>query len=346
MIVGFVPLDELPLAVLHLHDLCNQRCPYCVAETSSRRGFGRIAEAAARQAIVRFFADHGPYQIMLNGGEPLITPNLFDMLEALAAQGHLITLQSNLKAGVERFMRAVRPEQTGYIMTAFHSVVLHRLSPYLGVVSELKARGYPVVVKLVLDDAMLAALPRVHGAFTENAVGVFLTPRIHFPQDGRVYPQAYNAAQWREIAPRMTMAASWLFFAGGWRSRGRICGAGQVLFYAWAGSGRISGCAHNFPRDLGDLYANKLDPPREMPKCGLDQCICDFHTYVGVTPGLDDSARFRALLAGPCKPVSFGDYLAFVEQAGIAPFVDLVPVIAEAGLWDAEAAPALHTFSQ
>ena len=328
--------------ILHLHDVYNQRCPDCVVETSSRGGFGRIADAEARQAIVRFFASRGPYQILLTGGEPLITPGLFEMIEALVAQGHLLGLQSNLRVGAERFMRAVPPDRTSYIMTTYHSVMLSRLSAHLDVVSEMKARGYPVIVKLVLDEPMLAEFSRVCDGFTERGVGVFLSPRLHSAEDGGVYPRTYGAAQWREIAPRVTMVSSWLFFAGGWHSRGRPCGAGQVLLYAWATGGRISGCSHSFPRQLGDLYENSFDPLQEMPRCGLDRCICDLHTYVGVTPGLDDSARFGQLLSGSSDPVPFPDYLAFVERAGITPFMDLRPVMTEAGLWDDEAASALH----
>jgi hypothetical protein len=338
VIVGFVPLDETPLVILHLHEVCNQRCPYCFVERGADPGFGKIGEPQWREALVRFFADRGPFQILLTGGEPLITPGLSEMIGTLAAQGHRIGLQSNLRVGAELFMQAVAPEQTSYIVTTFHSVALDRLRSYLRVVKEMKSRGYPIVVKLLLDEVMLEEFPRVGDAFAQEGIGVFLAPRVFFPRGEDAYPQAYSAAQWARIAPRMTLAASWLYFAGGWRSRGRPCPAGQRIFHARATRGTIHGCAHSFPLDLGDLYANVLTPLHEMVACGLDQCVCDFHTYVGLTPGVDDSARFRQLLSGPGEPVPFAEYLAFIERADITPLMDLRPVIAEAGAWDGEAA--------
>ena len=87
--------------------------------------------------------------------------------------------------------------------------------------------------------------------------------------------------------------------------------------------GSVNGCAHGFPRGLGDVYRNVFTSCAERVKCGLDLCICDFHYYTGVIPGLDDSRQFDELLRGRMRNVSLDEYLAWIDRTGIRPVKDL-----------------------
>jgi hypothetical protein len=279
--------------------------------------------------IMKFFHEYGPFNILFTGGEPLITPGISDFFRFLVEKGHHISLQSNVKYGAELFSQAVPAERTGWILTTFHSVQLEKFDSYLQTVLNLKEKGYPIIVKLVLDDLMLPAFVSICGTLKENGIGTILSPIINFPERAEPFPKMYSVDQWAAIAPRITLRSSWLYFAGGWRSRGAKCQAGNRAFCMRPSNGQIDGCAHSYPKGLGNLYKNYFSPVKELASCGLDLCICDFNYYIGIIPGVDDSEKFNALLAGAMDAVPFSDYMKWIKQAGIEPLIDLQPIINE-----------------
>ncbi|WP_172793635.1 tetratricopeptide repeat protein [Candidatus Desulfofervidus auxilii] len=324
--------QTLPIAIFDVHGVCNQTCPYCVAKRS--KDFGPIVKPEPMKKIRSFFKEHGPFNIVFTGGEPLITPGIWDFFKFLVNEGHLISLQTNLKVGADLFSQAVSPEQTGWILTTFHSVELKRFECYLRNIRMLKKKGYPLVVKLILDDSMLKEFVSIYDTLKKNGIGVILSPLINFPPNSEPFPKQYTPEQWSLIAPRITLRSSWLYFAGGWRSRGALCYAGSKVFYfrPWAPRGRIDGCAHSFPRNIGSLYTNKFSPLKEPVRCGLDLCICDFNYYTGIIPKLDDSKHFKTLLSGKVQPVPFSAYFEYIKQADIYPLIDLQPIISKINL--------------
>ena len=105
-----------------LHLTCNQNCPYCVAGAVRGNDFGRIVDPRSVGRLKAFMHDYGPFNLILTGGEPLITPGFRELLEYLAAEGHLISLQSNLKADIGPIFEALPAERTGWILATLHSV--------------------------------------------------------------------------------------------------------------------------------------------------------------------------------------------------------------------------------
>ncbi len=322
-------LPSMPIAIFDIHLVCNQTCSYCVSGSSPTKDFGPIVDKDILKKIETFFKTHGPFNVLFTGGEPLITPGISSIFEMLIRHGHLVSLQSNLKRGAEPFMQVVPPERSGWILSTFHSVELKRFPTFLKHVMMLKEKGYPTITKLVLDDLMLTELETIYAALTENGIGVILSPLLYFPPNDLAFPKQYTSEEWALIAPRINLLSSWIFFAGGFKSRGTQCYAGSRIFYIRAFNGSIGGCGHSFPRDKGDLYANKLSPSRGPIRCGLEQCICDFHHYTGIIPKLDDSQQFNAFLRGQRESVPFSSYLAWIRQAGVEPMLDLRSVLGE-----------------
>lgn len=326
-------LDTRPICLLDVHRACNQTCSYCVSGSSPRSDFGAMGDNDRRNAIERFFATHGPFTVLLTGGEPLLTPGLFDFLDRLQSFGHDIAMQSNLKSNklVRQFAERVSPERCRYVMTTFHSVELKRWPQYLRNVVTLREAGHGVVVKLVLDRAMLSHFDALFDQLVDLNIGCLLSPLVEF-SDGDAVAIDYTPEQWHRLAPRMTTLSTWLYFASGLKSRGVQCRAGEAaLFPHVQDEGTVTGCAHSFPRNLGNLYDNELTKLSEPTACGLDRCICDYHTYSGLIPRLDDRDGFARLLTGDNAAVGFETYESWLADAGYEGHVDLRPLLEQAG---------------
>jgi hypothetical protein len=258
----------------------------------------------------------------------LITPGISSFFEALVSQGHKITLQSNLKARMDAFTDVVSPEDTSWILVSVHSVAIKDFEKILKKVTWLKERGYPVVVKFLLDDPMMTRFAEFHDELVKREIGTMCSPIINYPPGARAFPKTYSADEWSIIAPRITLRSSWLFFAGGWVSNGSPCYAGDRMFYLRAvGDGSIYGCSSGSPAGLGNLFTGELAAREGLSSCGLDSCICDFHYYTGIIPNLDDSGSFESLAIGQIENVPFDDYLDWVRD--VQPCVDLRPAIRE-----------------
>ena len=326
-------IRSMPVMRWNVHLACNQTCTYCVSGSSPQNDFGVISDEKAAWPRSTHSLREGPFNILfLPAGEPLITPGIFDMFRRLVSYGHRITLQTNLKVNAEKFADSVPPEKNGWITTTFHSVELNRFSRYLKNVLCLRDRGYPIAVKLLLDDILAPTFVRFYDELRANGLGVTLSPIALFPEDAEPHSRNYSLEEWRLIEPRMSMLSGWLFFAGGWRSKGHLCNAGSRIFTIRPHLGtRILGCGFDFPRGMGDINKT-ITPAAGTVRCGVNRCYCDTYQYGGITPGLDVSDDFERLLWGEQRHVSFEEYLNWLDRAGAKPWADLRPVMAELGI--------------
>jgi cyclic pyranopterin phosphate synthase len=80
------PLSELRLSII---DRCNYRCPYCMPaeQIDEQRDFLAPADrltAAEIERLVRSFVRLGVRKLRLTGGEPLLRPDLIELVQRLA----------------------------------------------------------------------------------------------------------------------------------------------------------------------------------------------------------------------------------------------------------------------
>lgn len=327
-------IQKLPLFIVDLHDLCNQNCVYCSSGSGPKGDFGPIAIPESRGKIANFFKSHGPFNVLFTGGEPLITPGILDFFQTLASHGHKVTVQSNLKQGAGHYADTISPEDTGWVLASLHSVALDRFDSFLEKASMLKEKGYRVAVKVMLDRHRFSEIIRAYDTLAENGHNVFFSPVINYPENQTAYPESYTDDEWLEIAPRMNMLSAWLFFAGGWRSRGSDCRAGSGMFITSIRPGTdaaVVGCNTGYPEKLGSLISGEFQPVDEEIICGSEYCLCDLFYYAGIIPGLDDSEAFYALLEGKSKHVSYASFKNWIEANGAETMVELPPSLSRSG---------------
>ena len=320
------PPRRPPVFLLDLHYVCNLSCSYCTTEAGPRQDFGPILDPSRRRTVLDFFNRNGPYNVVLSGGEPLITPGIFDLIGDLTAAGHLVSLQTNLRTGAEELIRRVAPDGAGWLLISIHSVALDSLPAMERRIMALRDAGFPMAVKLVLDEPMLPRFAPIFDRLADSGVGVMLSPIIDISDRYDLKVIGYAPPHGGEIESRMTLLSSWLFFAGGLSSAGMACLAGSRLFYGAFARDPIHGCSDSHPENLGAFTAERFDPQPGPIECRRRRCICDFHYYTGAVPAADDSEAFEELVRGRFRVVSRREFKDWVAARGLRPVIppDLV----------------------
>lgn len=111
------PLHDLRISVI---DRCNFRCPYCMPEHEYHKHYTFLKEKEwlsfnEIERLVRIFVELGVRKVRLTGGEPLLRPNLVDLIQrlskidkiedlAMTTNGSLLTKYAHdlKKAGLKR----------------------------------------------------------------------------------------------------------------------------------------------------------------------------------------------------------------------------------------------------
>ncbi|MBC7324312.1 MAG: radical SAM protein, partial [Moorella sp. (in: Bacteria)] len=86
--------DAGPVVVWNCTRKCNLHCRHCYAGAGSSGGEGEMDSQAARDFLDQLAAFHVPV-LLLSGGEPLLRPDVFDVMTAAVKKGLRVTLSSN-----------------------------------------------------------------------------------------------------------------------------------------------------------------------------------------------------------------------------------------------------------
>jgi cyclic pyranopterin phosphate synthase len=178
------PLHDLRISVM---DRCNFRCPYCMPETTYGEHFTFLGNDERLsfdeiERLSRLAVSLGVSKLRLTGGEPLLRPNLADLISrlrrlegvddlAMTTNGVLLARQANdlRKAGLDRITIS---------LDTLDPAIFHRLSGGRGALEDVmagieaaQASGFPKGIKLnaviqrgVNDDTALDLVERFRGS--------------------------------------------------------------------------------------------------------------------------------------------------------------------------------------
>jgi 7-carboxy-7-deazaguanine synthase len=83
---------------------CNLRCSYCDTVYAQKNNAGK--ELLLDEIIKEVQQHKGIKNITLTGGEPLLKPNINQLLESLASLGYLINIETNGSVALNTFLEA------------------------------------------------------------------------------------------------------------------------------------------------------------------------------------------------------------------------------------------------
>lgn len=87
----------------NMNDTCNYRCSYCTQRFMPDRT-GHITDAELEAHVAAFRGLPGTWEIKLSGGEPFQQPGIVEMVSALVAAGHLVSVQTNFSASERKLV--------------------------------------------------------------------------------------------------------------------------------------------------------------------------------------------------------------------------------------------------
>ncbi len=83
-----------PITVWNITRTCNLRCVHCYSDSNARRYSGELTWAEM-EAVVDDLAAYQVPSLLLSGGEPMIHPRFFDLVDRATAAGLKLTISTN-----------------------------------------------------------------------------------------------------------------------------------------------------------------------------------------------------------------------------------------------------------
>ena len=86
--------DRKPITVWNITRTCNLRCVHCYSDSNAMQYPGELSWKEM-QTVVQDLADYQIPSLLLSGGEPLIHPRFFDLVDVASAAGLKLTISTN-----------------------------------------------------------------------------------------------------------------------------------------------------------------------------------------------------------------------------------------------------------
>jgi radical SAM protein with 4Fe4S-binding SPASM domain len=87
-------IDRRPIVVFNITRTCNLRCIHCYSDSEAKAYEGELAPAEVRGVLDDLAAFRVP-AVLFSGGEPLIRPDIFDLIEYARGKGLHAVLSTN-----------------------------------------------------------------------------------------------------------------------------------------------------------------------------------------------------------------------------------------------------------
>lgn len=179
-----------------MHYNCNYNCAYCYAPKPQDIIFtnnpNNVAKYEKLENIIdswKYIYDkYGSSRIRLDGGEPSIYPNFFEIIKELS-KIHRLQMNTNLSFDVNKFCDNFNPEAIR-IDASLHCEYT-KLETFVEKLKILKQKGYKLTVSYVGYPEFLENIPLAKKTIESMDIKFFVHPYSGF-YEGRQYPQAYT----------------------------------------------------------------------------------------------------------------------------------------------------------
>lgn len=288
---------------------CNFTCDYCPIPEPLLKpksdAFKRFYDISYHDKILDFFCKlhdySGSWIICLTGGEPLLTPQLEYLSAGLIRIGHKIRYNTNLSIDLDRrdgWFEANPPEAIDVLMVSIHEESLDKLAKVVTRVRTLKARGYPIIVRMVCTRDRLNLVDDLENRFRGCDVTFAPLPEIEFrsadPTVGALpyrYSSEERAFLERHIKGHGEMAMLW----GGIDVTNRQCFARTRMFF---------------------MHSHSMESLAQISPCNLtsEKVLAHVDDFIGARPRRDITKLFAN---GPTKclrPIPRCDCPGLVEH--------------------------------
>lgn len=208
-----------PVVVWTVTRRCNLHCIHCYADSANRAYPGELATEEAR-VMIDDMAAFGVPVLLLSGGEPLLRPDLFDLVTRAHSRGIRTTLSTNGTLITEGVARRLREVGFGYVGISVDGLGPrndrfrgHRgaFDAALSGIRRCIAVGQRVGLRLTLTRQTIAALDGIFALVAREGIQRLCFYHLVYSGRGRqLVPEDLSAAETRDALSRIfAQALAW-----------------------------------------------------------------------------------------------------------------------------------------
>ncbi|MBI4496667.1 MAG: radical SAM protein [Chloroflexi bacterium] len=170
--------ERRPVVVWTTTRRCNLHCMHCYSDSFDKAYPGELTTAEAR-AMLEDLAAFGVPVLLLSGGEPLLRPDLFDLIAHAHSLGLRTTLSTNGTLITPELARRIKEVGCGYVGISLDGIGPHHdkfrgkrgaFEEALAGIRNCRAVGQRVGLRLTLTQRTVADLPAIFRLIEEEDI--------------------------------------------------------------------------------------------------------------------------------------------------------------------------------
>ncbi|MDD5130367.1 MAG: radical SAM protein [Candidatus Omnitrophica bacterium] len=256
-----------------IHYVCNYRCPYCwfygkwqeMAQQNKYPSLDKILKVWKN-----IYDRYGQADIELIGGEPLIYPNIIQLVKGLTVF-HRVGVTTNLSVEINDFTSQIDSSRV-HIKGSFHPAFAD-FNKFLQRAVLLKEKGFGDRVAYVAYPPQIKSMEYYFKAFRK--CGIQCEVLTFWGQyRGIKYPSGYTDEERKIIEPYLGTRQEEKFQLAPKAVKGRLCRAGQVYADIKA-DGAVFTCGGDNPQVVGNLFNDDFKLWDDPQPCQSETCPCN-----------------------------------------------------------------------
>ncbi|MFA7074667.1 MAG: radical SAM protein, partial [Endomicrobiaceae bacterium] len=204
------------------HYRCNFRCPYCWFdktwdEMDKLNKYPPLSEMIALWD--RLYDMYGECHLMITGGEPMLYPNIIELIEAISKK-HTVKVTCQLSGDMFTFARKLNPERVSLDMN-FHPLE-SKLEPFIKKVLYLYKYGFKGGVCYLAYPPNMDKIKYYDDIFKKYGI-VMALAAFHGEYAGKQYPDAYTKEEREMMMPYLGDIDRQKYHLEGVKTKGKLC---------------------------------------------------------------------------------------------------------------------------
>lgn len=271
-IKSMLGIKPIPFIYFQITDKCNYRCEYCIQDTENQQN----ADDDVLDSLIKMIKNlKGTWKFMVMGGEALVHPRFFELVEVIVSHNHNLFLITNFSFPIESYKKLADlcGKRLVKLNASLHLSQVKSIDDFIDKAVEFnnyKPRKTDFAVTSVISDENFEALKSIKLKLKKHNVKMNLQ-RCRTSTENVKYENKIE--EYLDKNPENSAKISETF--DGINPYGVLCNAGYKSFRVLK-NGEVQRCATNQPElfSLGNIVEGTFTPFTQSMPCMAKDCQC------------------------------------------------------------------------